>query len=317
MIPVLLGVTFIIFVMLAIAPGDPARQVLGEYASQEQIAAKQVELGLNDPLPLRYGRYIFNLVTRGDMGISYATGKRVTTAIFERFPTTMLLAFLGTAMMVIVGLPAGILSAIKQYTWTDNIVRVVAMIGVSMPNFWTGLMLIILFALKLRWLPASGFYKPIYWILPSFVIGFNVAAILMRMTRSSMLECIRQDYIRTARAKGQNEYTITMHHVLRNAMIPVVTVIGNQIGYLLGGAMITEQIFSIPGLGRFMVDAIKGRDYPIVMGGVILIATCYSLVNLIVDIIYAYLDPRIKAKYSSGPRRRLAKLPVGAENRPA
>lgn len=307
MIPVLLGVTFIIFAMLSVAPGDPARQILGESATQEQVAAKRVELGLNDPIVVRYGRYVYNIVTKGDMGISYSNGKPVTTALFERFPTTALLAVLSTLLMVVIGLPIGIISAVKQYTWTDNIVRVISMIGVSMPNFWTGLLLIILFALKLGWLPASGFYSPKYWILPAFVIGFNCSAVLMRMTRSSMLECIRQDYIRTARSKGQTERVITMHHVLRNAMIPIVTVVGNQIGYLLGGAIVTEQIFSIPGLGKFIVEAIKSRDYPIVLGGVVLIAVSYSVVNLIVDVIYAFLDPQIKAKYSSGNRKKLVK----------
>lgn len=302
MIPVLLGVLLMVFLLLDVAPGDPARSILGDFATEEQLEAKREELGLNDPVLVRYVRYVGNLVLKGDMGISYTTGKPVTQAIFERFPTTVLLAMLGVIMMIVFGLPAGIISAVRQYSWIDNISRSVAMLGVSMPNFWTGLLLIMAFALNLKWLPASGFYGPEYWVLPAVTIGFGAAAQLTRTTRSCMLEVVRQDYIRTARAKGQTERVVTMHHVLRNALIPVVTVIGLQFGTLLGGAMITEQIFSIPGLGKFMVESIKSRDYPIVQGGLILISSCFCLVNLLIDILYAFLDPRIKAQYQGKKR---------------
>lgn len=299
MIPVLLGVLLLVFLLLDAAPGDPARSILGEFATEEQVAAKRVELGLNDPVLVRYVRYVYNVVVHGDFGASYDTGKSVTKAIVERYPTTILLAFLGAGMMVLLGLPTGIVSAVKQYSFIDNFMRSAAMIGVSMPNFWTGLLLIMLFALNLRMFPASGFYGPIYWVLPALSIGIGASAQLTRTTRSCMLEAIRQDYVSTARAKGQSEGVIVMHHVLGNAFIPIITVIGLHFGTLLGGAIVTEQIFSIPGLGKFLVDAIKARDYPVVQGGVTLIAASYCVLNLLIDIIYAFLDPRIKSQYQS------------------
>jgi len=199
---------------------------------------------------------------------------------------------------ILLGVPLGILSATKQYTVFDTSANFVGLMGISIPNFWLSMMLVLFFGVTLRWLPTSGFDTPLHWILPSFSIGLSSTAIIMRMTRSSMLEVLRQDYIRTARAKGQKESKVIIKHALKNALIPVITVVGIEVGVLLGGAILTENIFSINGIGRYMVDSIQTRDYPVIQGGVLLIAALFSFVNLFVDIIYAYVDPRIKAQYS-------------------
>jgi len=297
MIPVVLGVSFVVFTMMYITPGDPAQLILGDSATDKNIQMLREELGLNDSFLVQYGTYIKNAVLHGDLGTSYTTKRPVTEEILDRFPTTMLLASLSVLVAVIIGMTAGIIAATRQYSIFDNIATVFSLMGVSMPNFWQGLMAIILFAVWLGWLPASGFGGPKYWILPALTIGTSAAATIMRMTRSSMLEVIRQDYIRTARAKGQTERVVIMRHALKNALIPVITVVGLQFGYLLGGAVLTESIFSIPGIGKLMVDAIKLRNFPMVQGGVFFIAIVFSFVNLAVDILYAYADPRIKSQY--------------------
>lgn len=302
MVPVLLGVTLLIFLLLHFTPGDPARMQLGTLATEEEILAQREKMGLDDPLVIQFGRYLKNLVTDLDLGNSYTSGRPVTTEIFSRYPTTILLAVLSVCVTLIIGIPTGILSAVKQYSWVDNVSMTVGLVGISVPNFWLGLMLSLLFALKLRWLPASGFYGPKYWILPALAIGINSAATVMRMTRSAMLEVIRQDYIRTARAKGQTERMVIIHHALKNAMIPIITVVGIQFGVLLGGAMVTEQIFSIPGLGSYLVTAIGQRDYPVIQGGVLIMAVTSGFVNLAIDIIYGFVDPRIKSQYQKKKR---------------
>lgn len=299
MIPVLLGVLIIVFIMNYTTPGDPARQLAGESASSEDIEAIREKLGLDKPAYVQFGNYLWRLITKGDLGISFQTRQPVANEIMERFPTTFWLAVVSVIFSVSIGIPIGILSATRQYSWIDNIAMVAALIGVSMPNFWQGLVNILIFSLYLGWLPASGFYGWQYWILPALTIGTSSAAIITRMTRSSMLEVIRQDYIRTARAKGQSERIVIMRHALKNALIPIITVIGIQFGGLLGGAVLTETVFAIPGLGKFMVDAIKARNYPVVQGGVLVLAFVFSFVNLIVDIIYAYVDPRIKSMYKT------------------
>ena len=299
MIPVLIGVSFLVFTLLHFAPGDPVKIILGDDSTIEAEEALREELGLNDPFFVQYGRYIKNIITKGDLGRSYTSNKTVTETLLERFPTTIKMASACVVLMILVGVPVGILSAIKQYSILDNVVVVLSLISISMPNFWFGLVLIMFFSVKLGWLPASGFYGIEYWILPAITVGLDSAAGLMRITRSSMLECIRQDYVDTARAKGQKEGKVITHHVLRNALIPMLTVIGNSFGSLLGGAIITEQIFSVPGIGKLMCDSINARDYPMVQGGVLLIAVSFSVVNLVVDILYAYVDPRIKSQYKS------------------
>ena len=304
MIPVLLAVTLLIFTLLYFAPGDPARIILGDDAPEEAVAELREEMGLNDSFFVRYGRYMYNIIVKGDFGDSYATGEPVITTLLERYPVTIQLALCCMVMMILMGLPLGIISAVKQYSLLDNISVTVGLIAVSMPNFWLGLVLILIFSLNLRWLPATGFYGWQYWILPAMTVGFSNAASLMRTTRSAMLECIRQDYVDTARAKGQNEWHTIMHHVLGNAWIPILTVIGMTFGRLLGGAIISEQIFSIPGLGKLMIDSINCRDYPMVQGGVLMLAFTFSIVNLLVDILYTFIDPRLKSQFAVKKRRR-------------
>ena len=298
LIPVILGVVLVVFILAHIAPGDPARVILGEAAAPEAIAALRAEMGLDDPLLIQYGRFVINAVQL-DFGTSYRTGRSVFQEIVEiRFPNTMRLAGMGIVLALILGIPLGILSAIKQYTPFDFGATFVGLLGVSIPNFWLGLMMMMLFTVTLGWLPATGFAEPIQWIMPTIAIGTNSSAIIMRMTRSSMLECIRQDYIRTARAKGQKESVVIFRHALRNALIPVITTAGLSFGFLLGGAVLTETIFAINGVGSFLVSSIMDRDFAAVRGGVILIAVSFTVVNLFVDILYAFIDPRIRSQYS-------------------
>ena len=302
MLPVLLGVTLIIFLLMYITPGNPAELLLPDDATPDQIAQKEIELGLNDPFIVRFFDYVKGIVTRFDFGTSYTTGRSVTDEILVRFPTTIKLAVASILVAIALGIICGVISAIRQYTIFDNIAVVVSMIGVSMPNFWQGLLLILLFAVQLRWFPASGTGGLKYWILPALTIGTSSAANIMRMTRSTMLEVIRQDYIRTARAKGQSERVIITLHALRNALIPIVTVIGNSFGSMLCGAVLTESIFGIPGLGKLVVDAINVRNYPMVQGAVLFIAFVHAAVNLGVDLLYAMIDPRIKSQYAGAAK---------------
>lgn len=296
LIPVMLGVVFIVFTMMYFTPGDPAKIMLGEQAPEEAVQALREELGLNDPYLVQFFNYVKNALS-GDIGRSYKTSRPVSEEILTRFPATLKLAALGVIVAVAIGIPLGIISATKQYSILDNIAMVVALIGVSMPSFWQALMMVLLFSVKLGWFPSSGFSTPMAMVLPAITIGTGSAAIITRMTRSSMLEVIRQDYIRTARAKGQVESVVINQHALKNALIPIITVIGLQFGFLLGGAVLTESIYSIPGVGRLMVDSIKSRDFPVVQGGVLFIAITFSIVNLLVDILYAFVDPRIKSQY--------------------
>jgi peptide/nickel transport system permease protein len=296
-IPVMIGVSFLVFTMIHFTPGDPVITILGETASQESIDQLREELGLNDPFLVQYFNYVKNIVVDQDLGRSYVTNRPVTNEIISKFPNTLRLALLGVLVSVSIGIPLGIISAVKQYTWVDNIAMFFALIGVSMPIFWQGILLIILFSVTFRILPSSGFNTWQQMILPALTLGTGSAAIVARMTRSSMLEVYRQDYIRTARSKGLGEFTVVVRHALRNTLIPVVTIVGLQFGFLLGGAIVTETIFSIPGVGRLMVDAIRQRDMLIVQGGVLMIAFTFSIINLFVDILYAFLDPKIRAQY--------------------
>lgn len=233
----------------------------------------------------------------GIMGTSYATKEAVMTRIWNCVPYTLELAAISIFIAAVIGTPIGIISATKQYTAFDNVTMIFALIGISMPVFWIGILLILLFSVHLKWLPPSGWGTMKQMILPAITVAAQSVAVICRMTRSSMLEVIRQDYIRTVRAKGQKEYKIIISHALRNALIPIVTVIGLQFGALLGGAIMAETVFAIPGLGRLMIDAIKQRDYPIVQGVVLFVAVTFSLVNLLIDIIYAFIDPKIRAQY--------------------
>lgn len=306
MIPVLLGVTFIIFTMLYFTPGDAADMILGDSATVQQRELLREQLHLNDPFLMQYGNYIKNIITKGDLGTSYTTRLSVTKELLTYFPTTIKLAVFSSFLAAILGIIFGIISATKQYSIIDKITTALALVGVSMPNFWLGMMLIIVFAVNLRWLPPSGFNTAASWILPTITLSCVGVAQLTRMTRSSMLEVIRQDYIRTARSKGLGESAIVFRHALKNALIPVITAIGLTVSRLLGGAVLAESVFSVPGLGKLMVDAIKQRNFPIVQGGVLLIAFSMSVVNLIVDILYAFADPRIRSQYIRSRKNRIS-----------
>lgn len=299
LIPVLLGVSFLVFTILSFTPGDPVEMKLGDNYTPEAYEAMRHDLGLDRPFPVRYVTYIADAV-RGDFGESYSTGNPVTAEILARLPNTLLLAFVAMIFAVVVGIPLGVISATRQYSIFDNVSMVAALIGVSMPNFWLGLMLILIFAAGLGWFPASQFSSWSALVLPAITLGANSLAVITRMTRSTMLETIRQDYIRTARAKGVKESTVIICHALRNALIPVVTTIGLQFGFSIGGAVVVETVFSWPGIGRLLVDAIGWRDTPIVMAIVMILAVLFTVINLCIDIFYAFLDPRIRAQYKRG-----------------
>lgn len=296
LIPVLIGVTFLVYFIISLSPGDTAAMLAGEDADAATIEALRKELGLDQPVIVQYARYMLNLI-QGDMGNSYKTGRPVTNMIVSCFPNTAKLAFWSILVAVGIALPIGIISATKQYSMFDNVGMVVALIGVATPNFWLGLMMIILFSLNLGWLPSGGNKGWSSYIMPAITLGTGDAALITRMTRSSMLEVIRADYIRTARAKGVPENKVVYQHALRNALIPVVTAIGLQFGSLLGGATLTETVFAWPGIGRSTVDSIKTKDTTQVLGNIVVLTITFSCVNLLVDILYAFIDPRIKAQY--------------------
>jgi peptide/nickel transport system permease protein len=297
LIPVVFGVTFIVFMIMKMAPGDPARIILGENATQEAVASLREEMGLNDNVLVQYGRYMINFC-KGDLGISYSNKKHVADEIFSRFPYTLNLSLVAALFSIILAIPLGIIAAVKQNTLFDNASMIFSLIGVSMPIFWLGLLLILLFSLKLGALPVSGAKTWQSYILPAISLGFMNMASIARTTRSSMLETLRQDYMRTARAKGVPKTRVIMRHGFANALIPTVTVVGIQLGQLLGGSVLTETVFAWPGIGRYMIQAISARDTPVVMGCIVIMTVCFSIVNLIVDLLYAFLDPRIKAMYS-------------------
>ena len=291
-IPVLFGVSVSVFLVLHLAPGDPARLIVGDEADAEVIERVREQMGLNDPLHVQYGRFASGILS-GDLGTSFRTNQPVTQEIVQRIAPTLRLAAVGMVVAVLIGLLAGTVAAVFRGTLVDNSVMVAAMIGVSTPGFWFGIMLIFLFAVTLGWFPSSGASTPKHLVLPAVALGVRAAAILARMTRSSMLEVIRRDFVRTARAKGLNERVVIYRHVLRNSLIPVVTIIGLQFGDLLAGTIIIEQVFAWPGLGTLLVSSLFSRDYPLVQGIVLYIAVGYLVINLLVDLIYGYLDPRI------------------------
>lgn len=297
MIPVLIGVSFVVFLLMYISPGDPAKMILGEMAEANEVEALRESLGLNDGFWERYLNYMKDIVLYGDLGISYVTREPVLSEVMERFPITLRLASSGVLVALLIGVPCGIIAATKQYSVFDHIATVLSLLGNAMPAFWMGILLILVFSVQLGWLPSSGYSSVEYMILPALTLGTSSAAVIMRMTRSSMLEVIRQDYIRTARSKGQKESIVIYFHALKNALIPVITAVGLQFGMLLGGSILTETIFSIPGIGKLMVDSIKTRNYPVVQGGVLILAAVFSFVNLGIDLLYAYVDPRIKSQY--------------------
>ena len=297
LIPVIIGVSFLVFFIMAMAPGDTARTILGEDAPIEAVEALREELGLNDPIPIRYLNYMKDLL-RGDLGNSYKSGRPVFEEIMSRFPATLELTFWGMLLAVGLSLPIGIISATRQYSFMDNASMIFALVATAIPNFWLGLMLIIVFSLNLGVLPSGGNNAGFAsLILPVITLATACMANIARTTRSSMLEVIRADYIRTAKAKGVSKNKVINKHALKNALIPVVTVIGLQFGQLLGGSVLTETVFAWPGVGTYLVNSIKAKDTPAVLGCVIIFSICFSIVNLAVDLLYAFIDPRIKSKY--------------------
>lgn len=292
-VPTLIGVTLIVFSMVRLIPGDPAIAIAGEHASVEVVTAIRERLGLDRPFIVQYAIFLGNLL-RGDLGRSAWTGRPVLTELWGRFRNTLELTGASILIALVVGVLAGIISATRQYSFFDYIAMVGAMMGVSIPIFWLGLMLMLLFAVFLGWLPAMGRGTIAHLVLPAVALSTGSAAIIARMTRSSMLEVFHQDYIRTARAKGVIERLVIFKHAMRNALVPVVTIVGLQFGALLGGAILTETVFAWPGMGRLIVEAIFARDYPLVQGGVLLAAAAFVLVNLVVDLLYSFIDPRIR-----------------------
>lgn len=302
LIPVLIGVTFLVFLVMQLAPGDPAQIMLGPKATETSLAQLRHDLGLDQPWHVQYFRWISRVV-QGNWGRSIQLKREVLPFILDRFRNSLYLTVLAALIACAIGIPVGILSAVRQYSVSDRATMVLVLVGFSMPIFWLGIMLQILFGLRLGILPVSGLQSPersdvldliSHLILPSIALATGAMAIIARMTRSSMLEVIRQDYVRTARSKGLSERLVINRHALKNALIPVVTVVGMQVGYLLGGDVLVEIVFSYPGIGLAMINGILARDFPLVQGAILLVASSYVLVNLAVDLLYAYLDPRIR-----------------------
>lgn len=297
LIPVLLCVAFIIFAIMDVAEGDPVYTVVSADASEEEVEAARKEMGLDGSIFERYFRYVKGML-KGDLGQSYVSKRDVMKTYLERLPNTLKLAGMTMVFAIAISIPLGITAAVNQNTWKDTISMILALLGLSMPNFWLGLLLIIAFSLKLGWFPSGGYEDGfVSLILPAFTIGAGLAAFMTRSTRSSMLDVIRQDYLRMARAKGVSERKVIRKHALRNALIPIITVFGVQFSNVLGGSVLAETVFSWPGVGRLVVDAIDQRDIPMVTGALMMTTMLVTVVNLIIDLIYAYIDPRIKSQY--------------------
>ena len=293
LLPVLFGVTLVSFSLLHLVPGDPAEVLGGQEASKADIDRIRKEYGLDQPLVVQYARFVGNAV-RGNLGISIQSRHPVRELLLQRLAFTLQLALASVLVAAALGLLAGIISSTRQYSFFDTASMLGALFGISMPIFWLGLLLILVFAANLQWLPSGGTGSIRHLILPAIALGSASAAVIARMTRASMLKVTRQDYIRTARATGYRERVIIFRHALKNAMIPVLTVFGLEFGSMLGGAVLTETVFSLPGIGRLLVEGIFARDYPVVQGAMILVASTFVLVNLLTDVAYAFFDPRIR-----------------------
>lgn len=297
LVPILLGVTVIVFGIMYLTPGDPAILMLGENAPEAELEAIRERLGLNEPPHVQYVVWLGRVV-QGDFGRSIRSNRPVTSEIRARLPATVELAVLATLLAIVVGVPLGVVSANRPNSLVDHVATVLAFGGLAMPVFWQGLMMILIFSVWVDWFPPSGRLGDwSYYVMPTVTLGTSAIAAITRMTRATMLETLSQDYVRTARSKGVHPRGVTYRHALGNALIPVVTVIGLQFGALLSGAVITETIFSWPGIGRLAVDAIRAKDFPVVQGTVMVFALLYALVNLLTDVLYAYLDPRLKTRY--------------------
>ena len=297
-IPVLLGAVFLVFAIMQLTPGDPGTLILGITAKPEDIAALNHRLGADLPFFEQFFNYLKGIVLHFDFGSSYRSGKPVFDSILSRFPTTFRLALFTMLLSSLIGISLGIVSAVKQYSWLDNLLTTLAMFFSAMPGFWLGLMLMVLFSLKLRWLPFGGVDSWKSYVLPVITLSLGAAASQMRLTRSTMLETIRQDYIRTANAKGASETSVVWKHALKNALMPVVTVIGVDFGYLMGGTVLVETVFSMSGIGTLMITSIRNQDVPQIQGTILFLAVCICATMLAVDIVYAFIDPRVKLRYT-------------------
>lgn len=300
MIPVLLGVAFLVFAILSLTPGDPGTIILGITAKPEDIASLNEQFGYNKPFLISFFSYIKDIVLHFNLGVSYQTREPVINDIMAKFPNTLKLTIFSMSLSAIIGISFGIISAVKQYSALDHICVVTALVFACIPGFWLGLMLMMLFSLKLGWLPSYGAESLKNFILPTLTVSMTSAAGLLRLTRSAMLETIRQEYIRTAKAKGASKKRIIIKHALRNALMPVVTTLGTSFGASLGGAIIAETVFAMPGMGTLITTAIRQKDIPMVMGSTLFLAVLFSLIILLVDILYAVIDPRIMDKYKKG-----------------
>lgn len=296
MIPILIGITLIVLLFIDIAPGDPARIILGNEASPEQIAELREELGLDEPFIVRYFNFLKGAV-QGDFGNSYMNNRSVSDEMFQRLKYTLVIAVMSVLLSVIIGIPLGIFAATHQYSWKDNTTITLSLVCVSMPSFWFALLIIQLFSVKLRWLPSSGIETWQGWIMPTISLALGYIALITRQMRSDFLEVIRQDFIITARAKGQTEVKVLYRHALKNAIIPIVQIVGTIFGGALGGAMIAEVVFSVPGLGSYMISGLTSRDYPVILATSFFMSLVFSVVILLIDIAFAFIDPRIRTQY--------------------
>jgi peptide/nickel transport system permease protein len=292
LIPTALGVTIVVFIVMRMLPGDVARLLAGLEASESQVAELRVRLGLEQPLPIQYWTFLTNLA-RGDLGVSLYSNAPVLVEISARAPYTLRIVLASMLISTVVGLSLGIITSVRPYSLLDNLGSVSSVAGLSIPSFWLGLMLMYVFSERLHWLPTVGYGTVKHLILPSIALGLPASAIVGRLTRGLMIETLRQDYIRTAWAKGLTERKVVLVHAVRNVLIPVVTVVGLQVGFLIGGTVVVEVVFAYPGLGKLMVDSISNRDFPMVQGGVLVIGLSFALINLLVDISYGLIDPRI------------------------
>jgi peptide/nickel transport system permease protein len=302
-VPILLGLSIIVFAMMALIPGDPATAILGSYATPENVASLNSQLGLDKPLPQQYLTWLINLL-QGDMGQSYALNRPVSAIVIERFGATLILAGTAFVLASLVGLVAGIVSAVRQFGWTDRIVTLLVLIGISIPSFWLGLLLIMAFAVDLGWLPASGMFAVYggggaldlirHLILPAVTLAVVATAVIARLSRTAMLEVLRQDYIRTARAKGVPEWRVVARHAFNAALVPIIPLLGIQAGFVIGGAVYIETVFDWPGIGRMLVEAILSRDLLLVQGGILVVAASYVIFNLVADVAQVLVDPRLR-----------------------
>lgn len=310
LIPVIIGVMLVVFLFQSISGDDPALAILGSGSTMEDREAKREELGLNDPIPVQFGRYVWNFFSKGDLGTSYETGQSVTKEIFSRFPLTIKLALIAVFFGVLLGVPLGVWAAVRQNKPIDNAIVTFSVFLESVPNFWLALLLITYFSIRLGLLPSIYNRTTAGWVLPSITVIVGSLSMIIRVTRSSMLETIRQDYVRTARAKGQTEFKVIVRHVLRNSLIPIVNSVGNALGMLLGGALIVETIFGMPGIGKYTVDAVSARNYPSVLGSVVILAITFTLINLAVDLIYILVNPSLKVSIvkSQQTKRQMRKM---------